>query len=85
MDTDFYNKLDKIEITDTKYEIYNIRVGDDYENALNTILKHGFTKQKEGFSGYWKYNMYIIIEKNDNKVGSITIGVNDRVTSKRVY
>lgn len=84
-DTDFYHKVVEIKVTNSKYEIYSVKVGDDYEKALNTIRKHGFTGQKEGLSGYWKMNMYIVLEKYYDKVGSIAIGVNDRVASTRVY
>ena len=85
MDTDFYHKVNKIEITNEKYEIFDVKVGDDYENAINSIRNHGFRKQIEGFSGYWKNNMYIVLEKDYDQVKSIAIGVNDRVSSTRVY
>jgi hypothetical protein len=84
-DTDFYRKVNKIEITNSKDEIFDVKVGDEFEKTIKVIHKHGFTQQKEGFSGYWKMNMYIVLEKNNNKVQKITIGIRDRVSSSRVY
>lgn len=85
IDTDFYHKVNEIKITNSKYEIFNVKVGDNYEEAINIIQKRGFTRQKEGFSGYWKMNMYIVLEQSYDKVESITIGVRDRVASTRIY
>lgn len=84
-DTDFYHKVSQIEIADSRYNIYNVRVGDDIQKAISTIQKAGFLKQKEGFPGYWKLNMYIVLDYDNNKVQKITIGVRDRVSSNRVY
>lgn len=84
-DTDFYCKINQMEITDPKHEIFDVKVGDTFEKALNAIYKQGFTQQKEGFSGYWKMNMYIVLDKNYNKVQKITIGIRDRVSSSRNY
>jgi len=87
-DTDFYRKVNIIKITNEKYIICNIKVGINYDEALKSIQKQGFTKIKEGFSGYyWKMNAYIVLEKNydNNTVKSVTIGVRDRISSTRVY
>jgi len=84
-DTDFYRKVNRIETTNGKHEVFGVRVGDDYEKALDAIREKGFTRQEEGFSGYWKGNMYIVLGKDSDKVGSISIGVRDRVASTRVY
>lgn len=84
-DTDFYCKVNSIEVTDSQYEIFGVSVGDEFEESLNSIHKHGFTRQETGFPGYWKMNMYIVLDKNGNKVAKITIGIRDRVSSRRVY
>lgn len=84
-DTDFYHKVSQIEIADSRYNIYNVKVGDDIQKANSTIQKAGFLKQKEGFPGYWKLNMYIVLDYDNNKVQKITIGVSDRVSSSRIY
>lgn len=84
-DTDFYCKVNRIEVTDSQYEIFGVSVGDEFEKSLNSIHKHGFTRQETGFAGYWKMNMYIVLDKNGNKVGKVTIGIRDRVSSRRVY
>jgi hypothetical protein len=84
-DTDFYRKVNKIKITNSKYEIFDVKVGDEFEKALKVIRKHGFTQQKDGLPGYWKMNMYIVLDRNYNEVKEITIGIRDRVSSSRVY
>ncbi|HHW31311.1 MAG TPA: hypothetical protein GXX20_06505 [Clostridiaceae bacterium] len=85
IDTDFYHKVNEIKITNSNYEIFNVRIGDNYEEAIKKIRKRGFTREKEGFPGCWKMNMYIVLEKSYDKVKSITIGVRDRVASTRIY
>ena len=88
IDTDFYRKVNSIKITNEKYSIYNLKVDDNYEDALKSIQKRGFKPKKELSSDYfWKINVYIILERNyeNDTVKSITIGVRDRVASTRVY
>jgi len=88
IDTDFYHKVNTIKITNEKYKIYNIKVGDNYEDALMSIQKKGFKLKKEKSSdSFWKMNAYIILEKNyeNDTVKSITIGIRDRVASTRIY
>jgi hypothetical protein len=84
-DTDFYKKVNRIEITNPNYDIYGVKVGDGFDEALNTIQKQGFTKIRDGYSGYWKRSMYIELDYRDNVVQKITIGIQDRVSSKRIY
>lgn len=84
-DTDFYCKVNRIEITDSQYEIFGVSVGDEFEKSLNSIHKQGFTRQETGFFGYWKMNMHIVLDKNGNEIRKITIGIRDRVSSSRVY
>ena len=84
-DTDFYCKVNSIEVTDSQYAIFGVSVGDEFEKSLNSIHKQGFARQEMGFSGYWKMNMYIVLDNNGNKVQKITIGIRDRVSSSRVY
>lgn len=84
IDTDFFHKVSEIKITYEDYKIFNIKVGDDCEKALNILRRQGF-EQKEGLSGYWKMNMYIEIEKHYDKVESITIGIRDKTAGSRVY
>ena len=88
IDTDFYRKVNSIKIKNGKYSIYNLKVDDNYEDALKSIQKRGFKPKKELSSDYfWKINVYIILERNyeNDTVKSITIGVRDRVASTRVY
>jgi hypothetical protein len=81
----FYYKVNSIEVTDSQYNVFGVSVGDEFEKSLNSIRKQGFTRQETGFSGYWKMNMYIVLDKNSSKVQKITIGIRDRVSSSRVY
>ena len=84
-DTDFYCKVNQIEVIDSKYEVFSIRVGDEFDKAVNTIYKQGFIQVKDGFEGYWRTNMYVVLDKNNNMVQKITVGVRDRVSSSRTY
>lgn len=84
-DTDFYHKVNKIEVIDSKYEVFGIKVGDEFDKAVNILYKQGFAQGKDVFLNYWKTNMYIVLDKNHNLVQKITIGVRDRVSSSRVY
>jgi hypothetical protein len=84
-DTDFYRRVVSIEIVDPKYEVFGIRVGEDFDKSLNTVLKQGFTRQEEGISGYWKMNMRITLDNHNGKVKKISIGIRDRVASSRIY
>lgn len=84
-DTDFYRRVKEINIMTAGYEIYGIRVGDEYDGALLTINNQGFAKEREGYRGRWRRNMYIVLDKDEDKVRSITIGITDRVSESRVY
>jgi hypothetical protein len=84
MDTDFYKKVNQIEVSVSGYSIYGVSVGDDYQSSLDKIFKEGFG-QKEGYTNYWKRNLFITIENNNGKVQRITIGILDKVASSRVY
>lgn len=85
MDTDFYNKVSAITTSNPEHQVLGVRVGQKFEEAINAIKTQGFTREKEGYPGYWKMNMYVVIEKDSGAVKSITIGVRDRVSSSRVY
>lgn len=84
-DTDFYCKVNQIEVIDSKYEVFGIKVGDEFDKAVNIIYKQGFTQDEDSFSGYWRINMYVILDKDHNKVKKITVGVRDSVSSNRIY
>jgi hypothetical protein len=84
MDTDFYKKVNQIEILAPGYSIYEVGVGDDYQSSLDKIFKKGFG-QKEGYTNYWKQNLFITIENNNGKVQRIAIGMLDKIASSRVY
>jgi len=85
MDTDFYRKVQQIEVMDPEYEVFGVKVGDDFDIAVNLLCKKGFKQGKDGHPGYWKSNMYIVLDKDNDKVRKITVGVKDRVSSSRVY
>lgn len=85
MDTDFYCKVNQIKVTEPKYEIFGVKVGDEFDKAVNLLCKQGFMQREDGYSGYWKSNMYIVLARNYDKVEKITIGIGDRVASSRVY
>lgn len=86
VDTAFYKKVNKIQITNPAYEILFAKVGDPYDSALTLLQQQGFKQVKEGYPGYWKSNMYVILEKDEkNIISSVSIGVLDRVSSSRVY
>lgn len=84
-DTDFHRKVNQIEVIDSEYKVFGVKVGDEFDKAINILYKQGFAQRKDGYSGYWRANMYIVMEKNHNKVQKITIGVRDRVSSSRNY
>ncbi len=84
-DTDFYRKVNEIEVIDPKYDVFGIKVGDEFNKAVNVLIKQGFTQGKDGFSDYWRRNMYIVLNKNYNKLEKITIGIKDKVSSNREY
>lgn len=84
-DTDFYRKVNQIEVIDSKHEVFGVKVGDEFDKADYILYKQGFAQGKDGYSGYWRTNMYIVLDKNHNKVQKITVGVRDRVSSSRTY
>lgn len=49
-DTDFYRKVNQIEVIDSKYEVFGIKVGDEFDKAVNILYKQGFIQGKDGFS-----------------------------------
>ncbi len=83
-DTDFYKKINQIEITNPTYSIFKVRAGDDHKSAVESILSRGFSA-KEGYTNYWKRNLFISLEQNGGKVSSIAIGISDKVASTRIY
>lgn len=84
MDTDFYHKVNQIEISDPKYSVYGIRVGDDAKSSLDKIFQKGF-KPREGYSNYWNRNLFITLENSEDTVQRITIGILDKTAASRVY
>ncbi|MGE5614561.1 MAG: hypothetical protein ACM3XR_09155 [Bacillota bacterium] len=84
-DTDFYSKVNIIEVIDSEYEVFGVKVGDEFDKAVEILYNQGFTQGKDGYPGYWRANLYIVLHKNQNKVQKITVGVRDRVASSRVY
>jgi hypothetical protein len=86
-DTDFHHKVNRIEVTGSKYEVFGINVGHKFNDAVDILHKQGFKQgQDDSFSYYWRgTNLYITLGKNYDKVQKITIGVRDRVASTRVY
>jgi len=84
-DTDFYKKVNAIKITGLHYEIYGLKVGDDFKSAASSLRKKGF-KQEEGYEyGFRKSYLYVILNKNGEKIESIIVGIKDRVSSNRIY
>lgn len=84
MDTDFYKKVDQIEISVPGYSVYGISAGDDYKSSLDKIFKKGFGP-KEGYTNFWKQNLFITIEASGDKVQRVTIGILDKTAASRVY
>jgi|GEM_PF-954073 len=86
-DTDFYRKVNEIEVTDSKCEIFGTKAGDEFDKAVNILCQRGFKQGKDDSSYFWMLNMYIRLYKNysNNKVQKITIGVRDRVAGTRAY
>jgi len=83
-DTDFYHKVNRIEVTDSKYEVFGIKIGDEFNKAADALYKQGFKQRKDGYSEFWIANMYVILD-NNSKIQKITVGVKDRVSSSRHY
>jgi hypothetical protein len=84
MDTDFYKKVDQIEVSIPGYSVYGISVGDDYKSSLDKIFKKGFGP-KEGYTNFWKQNLFITVELSGDKVQRITVGILDKTAASRVY
>jgi hypothetical protein len=75
-------KVQEIHVYQGEYAIYGISLGSQYAEAIRKIKSLGFS-ESEG--RYWRFNLYLFLENNENRVDSLTIGIRDRVASKRIY
>ena len=84
-DTNFYHKVNEIEINDPAYEVFGVRVGDDFDKSTEIMDSHGLRKEANGSLEYKKASMYIRLDRLEGKVSKIIIGIHDRISSKRIY
>jgi hypothetical protein len=80
--TDFYRKVQEIQVYEGEYAIFGIGLGSDYAEAVRKVKSLGF-RESEG--RYWRFNLYLRLENRENRVASLAIGVRDRVAARRIY
>lgn len=80
-----YDKVTAIETENPEHSLYGLKVGSNYKELEDELIRHGFKKPYETDPGYFKKgNLYIMLTGQES-VSRIKVGIIDRKLKGRVY
>ncbi|MBH5317656.1 hypothetical protein I6N90_07560 [Paenibacillus sp. GSMTC-2017] len=82
-DNDLYGRVSSLQISNSKYSIFSIKVGEDRESSIASLVTEGFKSNKEHLDLY--ENGEYCIQLDGVKVETITIWFADKELKDRIY